>query len=188
MIALWVNAYPSVALWVQEKVGLARAGLFTSWHHWRSRSEHAVPWVEDPRLPELLSAIRERVSEPGRWLRVVGLSGLGKSRLCLEALGGVAEDPAANRPLRDLVMYAVQSEVPDRQLPAIVDQLASSGVRAVIVVDDCDPQSHDVLFGLARRVGSGVSLLTIDDEIPSHLGTDTFRDRRGARERGGSDR
>ena len=175
MIAHWVNAHPSVALWVQEKVGLARAGLFNSWYHWRSRSEHAVPWVEDPQLLELRSAIRERVTLPGKWMRVVGLSGVGKSRLCLEALGGVGDDPAANRPLRDLVMYAVQSEVPDRALPAIVDQLASSGARAVIVVDDCDSQSHDVLVGLVRRDGSRVSLLTIDDEIPSEFSTDTVR-------------
>ena len=175
MIAHWVNAHPSVALWVQEKVGLARAGLFTSLDHWRSRSEHAVPWVEDPRLPELRSAIRERVTQPGKWLRVVGLSGVGKSRLCLEALGGASDDPAANRPLRDLVMYVALSEVPDRQLPAIVDQLASSGARAVIVVDDCDPQSHDVLAGLVRRAGSRVSLVTIDDEIPSDLGTEIIR-------------
>ena len=175
MIAHWVNAHPSVALWVQEKVGLARAGLFTSLDHWRSRSEHAVPWVEDPRLPELRSAIRERVTQPGKWLRVVGLSGVGKSRLCLEALGGASDDPAANRPLRDLVMYVALSEVPDRQLPAIVDQLASSGARAVVVVDDCDPQSHDVLAGLVRRAGSRVSLLTIDDEIPSEFTAGTVR-------------
>ena len=175
MIALWVNAHPPVALWVQEKVGLARAGLFTSLDHWRSRSEHAVPWVEDPRLPELRSAIRERVTQPGKWLRVVGLSGVGKSRLCLEALGEGGDDPGANRPLRDLVMYVALSEVPDLQLPAIVDRLASSGARAVVVVDDCDPQSHDVLVGLVRRAGSRVSLLTIDDEIPSEFTAGTVR-------------
>ena len=174
MIALWVNAHPSVALWVQEKVGLASPGRFASWHRWRSRSEHAVPWVEDPRLPELLSAIRERVTQPGKLLRVVGLSGVGKSRLCLEALGGAGDHPAAKRPLRDLVMYAVQSELPDRALPAIVDQLADSGARAVVVVDDCDPESHDDLVSLVRRAGSRVSLLTIDDEIPSELPTGTL--------------
>ncbi len=174
IIALWVNAHPSAALWVQEKVGLVRAGLFTSADHWRSRSEHAVPWVEDPRLPELRRAFREQLTQPGTALRVVGLSGVGKSRLCLEALGGADDDPAAKRPLRDLLMYAVQSEVPDGALPAIVDQLADSGTRAVVVVDDCDPQSHDVLVGLVRRAGSRVSLVTIDDEIPSHLGTDTI--------------
>ena len=106
---------------------------------------------------------------------VVGLSGVGKSRLCLEALGGADDDTAAKRPLRDLVMYAVQSEVPDQALHAIVGRLADSGTRAVVVVDDCDPQSHDDLARLVRRAGSGVSLVTIDDEIPSHLGTELIR-------------
>lgn len=173
MIALWVNTHPSVALWVQEKVGLASPGRFASWHQWRSRSEHAVPWVEDPRLPELLSAIRERVTRPGKLLRVVGLSGVGKSRLCLEALGGAGDDPEVNRPLRDLVMYAVQPKVPDQALPATVDRLAGSGARAVVVVDDCDPQTHDDLARLVRRAGSRVSLVTIDDETPLP-GTDTI--------------
>ena len=173
MIALWVNAHPSVALWVQEKVGLPSPGQFASWQKWRS--EHAVSWVEDPRLPELQSAIREGVTQPGKLLRVVGLSGVGKSRLCLEALGEAGDDAAAKRPLRDLVMYAVQSKVPDPALPAIVDQLADSGTRAVVVVDDCDPESHDDLVRLVRRAGSRVSLLTIDDEIPSEFSTGTVR-------------
>ena len=174
-IGVWVNAHPSVALWVKETVRLASPGRFASWHQWRSRSEHAVPWVEHPRLPELRSAIRERVTQPGKWLRVVGLSGVGKSRLCLEALGGAGDDPGANRPLRDLVMYEAQPEVPDPALPAIVNQLADSGARAVVVVDDCDPQTHDDLVRLVRRAGSRVSLLTIDDEIPSELATGTIR-------------
>ena len=103
------------------------------------------------------------------------MSGVGKSRLCLEALGGTYDDPAAKPPLRDLVMYAVQSEVPDRALPAIVDQLADSGARAVVVVDDCDPENHDDLVSLVRRAGSGVSLLTIDDEVPSEPASSTLK-------------
>ena len=109
LIALWVNAHPSAALWVREEVGLARAGLFASWYYWRGRSEHAVPWVEDPRLSQLRRAFREQLTQPRAALRVVGLSGVGKSRLCLEALGGADDDPAAKRPLRDLVMYAAYS-------------------------------------------------------------------------------
>ena len=172
-VANWVNAYPSVAIWVQEKVGLRRSALFATWDHWSGRSEHSVPWVEDDRLPRLRGAIRERLTLPGAYLRVVGLSGVGKSRLCLEALRGAGGDPVAKRPMRDLVMYAVQPEVPSRTLPGIVDQLAASGARAVVVVDDCDPESHDTLVSLARRTGSGVSLLTIDDQIPAEPATDT---------------
>ncbi len=172
-IAGWVNAHPSVARWVQEKVGLGRSGLFASWGHWRGRSEHLVPWVEDERLSLLRGAIRERLTQPRTFLRVVGLSGVGKSRLCLEALGGTGIDAASGRPLRDLVMYAVLSKMPDRALPDIVDQLASAGARAVVVVDDCDPESHDTLVRLVRRAGSGISLLTIDDEIPAESAIDT---------------
>ena len=90
--------------------------------------------MEDPRLQELRGAIRERLTRPGKRLRVVGLSGVGKSRLGLEALGGAGDDPAAKRPLRDLVMYTVQSEVPDGTLPGIVEQLADSDARAAVVV------------------------------------------------------
>ena len=172
-VADWVNAHPSVAIWVQEKVGLGRSALFASWDHWSGRSEHSVPWVEDDRLSRLRGAIPERLTQPGTYLRVVGLSGVGKSRLCLEAFCGAGGDPAAKRPLCDLVMYAVQSEVPSRTLPGIVDQLAASGARAVVVVDDCDPESHDTLVRLVRRTGSRVSLLTLDDDTPPELGTDT---------------
>ena len=174
-IAEWVNSHPSVALWVQETLQLASPRRFASWHQWRSRSEHSVPWVEDLRLPGLRSVIHERLTQPGKFLRVVGLSGVGKSRLCMEALGGASSDSMAKRPLRDLVMYAVQPEVPERVLPGIVDQLASSGARAVVVVDDCDAESHDAMVRLVRRAGSRVSLLTIDDEIPSELATGTHR-------------
>ena len=75
MIALWVSAHPSVALWVQERVGLARAGLFMSWSHWRGRSEHAVPWVEDLRLPELRRVFREQLTQPRTALRGGGIVG-----------------------------------------------------------------------------------------------------------------
>ena len=176
-VADWVNAHPSVAIWVQEKVALGRSALIASWDHWSGRSEHSVPWVEDDRLSLLRGTIRDRLTQPRTLLRVVGLSGVGKSRLCLEALGGTGSDPATGRPLRDLVMYAVLTEVPDRALPGIVDQLAASGARAVVVVDDCDPESHDTLVRLVRRTGSGVSLLTIDDDTPTEpaIGAHTVR-------------
>lgn len=176
-IAGWVNAHPSVALWVQEKVGLGRSDLFASWGHWRGRSEHLIPWVEDDRLSRLRGKILERLTQPRTFLRVVGLSGVGKSRLCLEALCGTGSDPTTGRPLRDLVMYSVLSEIPDRTLPDIVDRLASDGARAVVVVDDCDSESHDTLVRLVRRTGSGVSLLTIDDEIPAEPAIDTHTTR-----------
>lgn len=174
-IAEWVNTHQSVALWVREEVGLGTPGGFTSWNQWRGRSEHSLPWVEDPRLADLSRTLRNRMTEPGTVLRVVGLSGIGKSRLCLEALKRVGEDTIPGRPLRDYVMYAAQSEVGAEAIHHIVEKLAVSGGRAVVVVDDCDARGHAILAGMVSRPGSRLSLVTIDNEIPSHIDATTIK-------------
>ncbi len=174
-IAEWVNTYPSVALWVREKVGLGTLGGFVTWKHWYGRSEHSVSWVEDPRLSDLGARLRRTVSEPRGVLRVVGLSGIGKSRLCLEALGRLGKDEIAGRTLENFVMYAVQSEVGAEAIYPVVKKLAISGGRAIVIVDDCDPEAHRILFGMASRANSRLSLITIDNEIPEKIDTNTIK-------------
>ncbi len=174
-IAEWVNSHQPVALWVREEVGLGTPGGFTSWNHWMGRSEHSMPWVEDPRLAGLTRALRSSVTEPGTVLRVIGLSGIGKSRLCLEGLKRVGEDAISGRSLRDYVMYAVRSEAGAEAIHPIVEKLAVSGGRAIVVVDDCDARSHTILAGMVSRSESRLSLVTIDNETPSHIDADTFK-------------
>ena len=174
-IAMWVNTHQPVALWVREEVDLGTPGGFTSWRLWKGRSEHSVPWVEDPRLTDLCRVLRNQTTEPGGVLRVVGLSGIGKSRLCLEAVKRVGDGERAGRSLQDFVMYAVQSEVGAEAIHPFVEILAVSGGRAVVVVDDCDARGHAILAGMVSRPGSCLSLITIDNEIPSQIDANTVK-------------
>ena len=174
-IAEWVNTHPSVALWVREKAELGPLGPFASWQHWKDRSEHSSSWVDDSRLSDLLSAFQRDLTQYGSVLRVVGLSGIGKSRLCLEALKRAGENGIVVRPLRDFVMYAVASEVGAEAVHRVVENLAVSGGRAVVIVDDCDAQLHRVLAGLVSRRESRLSLVTIDETIPSRFDDATIR-------------
>ena len=165
-IATWVNRHPSVAIWVKEQTQPGTIGPFRSWFHWANRAEHhSSPWVEDDRLPELRTRLRERVTEPRGIARVVGLSGVGKSRLILEAFGPAGEKE--DRLLGDLVLYADVSETDPAAINRIVQSLADMGTPAVVVVDSCGPDTHRVLAGMVSRPGSRLSLVTIDDEIPS---------------------
>lgn len=174
-IAMWANTHQPVALWVREEVGLGTPGGFTSWNLWKGRSEHSVPWVEDPRLTDLQRVFRSQIGEPGAVLRVVGMSGIGKSRLCLEAVKRVGDDEMAGRSLRDFVMYAVQSEVGAEAILPVVQELAVSGERGIVVVDDCDARGHAILAGMVSRPGSCLSLISIDNEIPSHTDANTVK-------------
>ena len=169
-IADWVNRHPSVASWVIERVQPGLLGPFRSWSHWASRAEHdGSPWVEDERLAGLCAFLREeiRITNQRSTARLVGLAGIGKSRLLLEALGPSEESGAVGRPLSDIVLYTDESETGSGAIKTAVQNMADSGARAVVVVDCCAPETHRTLAGMVLRQSSQLSLVTIDNEIPA---------------------
>ena len=73
-------------------------------------------------------------------------------------------------------MYAVQSEAGPREINGVVQILADAGTRAVVVVDDCEPETHQVLAGIALHQRSRLSLVTIENEVPTgELGSNTLK-------------
>ena len=166
-IASWANSLPSVAMWVKEQTQPGVIGPFRSWARWAGRDEHhRSPWLEDERLPGLRDRIQEVAAAPQRVIRIVGLSGVGKSRLVLKALEDAGREDTAGPCASDLVMYAVESETGHESITGSVQRLADASERAVVVVDDCRPETHRALAGMALSQGSRLSLITIDNEIP----------------------
>ena len=162
----WVNLYPSVVAWVQETTQVGTTGPFNSWDHWAGRTEHHVRWMADERLVGVRPFLQEKVAEPRRIARLVGPSGTGQSRLVLEAFRAAGTDETTRRAMCAMVMYAVQSEVSSEAIVGIVQRLAGSGQRAIMVVDHCDPETHQILVNAVLRRESRLSLLTIDHEFP----------------------
>ena len=166
----WVNHHPSVAAWLKQQTRLETVGPFRAWVHWEGRPEHAAScWVADDRLSRLREPVCEAASGPGGVVRVVGPSGVGKSRLILEALRPSEADESLGYSIADLVLYADESEVDALAINEVVQRLAEHGQRAVVVVDRCSPDAHRILAGMVERDESSLSLITIDDEIPSDL-------------------
>ena len=165
-IAIWVNHHASVAIWVKEQTQPGTIGPFRSLRYWAGRPEHVgSPWVDDARLRSFRSDLRVRVSKFRSVVRVVGLSGIGKSRLTLEALKDTEEDIGYHS-LSEFVLYVVQSEAGPETIIAAVQALVDTGSRAIVVVDQCEMNTHRILAGIALRGDSRLSLVTIDDEIP----------------------
>ena len=164
-IAAWVNRHSAVAMWVRACTQRGTVGPFQTWEHWADHPDHdKSPWVFDERLPPLRDRLRE-LATPQSIVRLVGLSGVGKSRLALEALG--TKSTSGDRALSDIVMYADESEADASAIIGTVKILASTGTRAVVVVNRCSPRTHRILAGNTSRASSGLSLLTLDDDIPA---------------------
>lgn len=164
-IALWVNAHPPVAAWVLEQTQPGLVGIFRDWSHWAGRYD-AQPWIADSRFEPFRDKLRKLVSTPRGIARVVGLSGYGKSRLVHEALGPTPAEEASAPRLSDLVLYTVESEAGPTAVKNLVQSLADSGVRAIVVVDRCPNDSHQDLAAMVKRASSRLSLITIDYERP----------------------
>lgn len=188
-IAVWVNEYPGVAAWVRNRIGRELKGWrpIGQWSDARTAddtgylvNDHAVLIDETTRehrkLPigQGVDRLRTLLSRPRHCVRLIGLSGLGKTRLAQalfeEDVGSGALDPA----LSVYTDYANDLEPTAREM---ANRLVASAQRAILVVDNCNPATHQEIAKICLQPDSQVSLLTIEydvrDDEPEQ--TDVFR-------------
>ncbi len=117
----------------------------------------------------------KKVRIPRKVVRIVGLSGIGKSRLCLEAFGAIESDESTGLVLSAIVLYADLDEDNPAIICRTLQDLAASGVRAIVVIDRCYPEIRQSLSNIAMHEGSSLSLVTLEDALPSEtLDKDTL--------------
>ena len=170
----WLRQYPSVQLWVREKLGLSLSG-------WKSfgRWSPTPPEVEDDlickegiaislpgRADKLgiiqgIEEIRELMRSPEKTVRIVGLSGVGKTRI-VQAL---FEDTIGDEPLdRNLAIYADLGEEPEPSARDVVGRLTAEGCPAIIVLDNCPSVAHRTVAGLIASAPD-LRLITVEFDI-----------------------
>jgi hypothetical protein len=100
--------------------------------------------------------------EPGTVVRLIGLSGVGKTRLVQALFDARVGARALDQ---TLALYTNMSDDPDPQPIGMVSDLLAGATRAIVVVDNCAPELHRRLSEVCRRQGSTVSVLTIEYDI-----------------------
>ena len=146
-LARWASRFPAFA--VSRLIG-GPGSSAVDYESWSRSRWHQAAWVADESRTKAIEAIRAQIVSPGIVdLRVQGDSGLGKSRLILEAL--------REENLQRLVAYVADEREVDGELLAY---LARDGRTAIFVVDDCAPERH---AKLAERLPADphIKLVTI---------------------------
>jgi hypothetical protein len=123
---------------------------------------------------EGIERLRSELRRPGRCVRLIGLSGLGKTRLVQALLeADVGEEPLDP----GLVVYTDYSTETRPSARDMVRMLIGRAEPAIMVVDNCNPETHSELAKLCAESGAPVSLLTVEYDVredePEH--TDVFR-------------
>jgi hypothetical protein len=186
-VATWIRDHPGLALWVRERVGKPLVG-WRPYGAWADTSEDVSgEYLSDDKvrihtgtgspagLPTIdgLKQIRELLSQPGKVARLVGLSGVGKTRL-LQALFERVGDGNLSP---SLAFYTNVAASPDPQPAILASQLIAAGKHAVLVADNCPLDLHRRLSQVCRSAGSTVSVITVEYDIRDDLpeGTEVFR-------------
>lgn len=180
-IATWVNEHASIIQWVHMKTGTSLFGWkpFSNWSNIKGKidDEYFIKGVKiinfgcKRRYDELsavegINKIRQSLSTPGVSVRIVGLSGVGKTRLvqalCDNRVGEHAINP-------DCIVYTELSYSPDPS-PEIMAEILSARIeKAVLIIDNCAPDLHRTLASICKNGNGNVSLLTIEYDIQADI-------------------
>lgn len=176
-LATWVRLFPGIASWVQGRLGKPLQG-WQPYGNWSAPNEpEDAGYLRDgkcrlhdgrsPRESGLtieggIERIRAVLSCPNGIVRLIGLSGLGKTRLVQalfdERVGGQALDPAE----------AIYTDMGDEPTPSpwdVIRNLVQSRQRAIVIVDNCQPTTHRSLVAACAATGSLMSLLTVEYDV-----------------------
>lgn len=187
-VATWLRDHPGLIPWVRSLVGKSIPG-WQSWGSW-SRAPSGVDdsylfdaeariKTGDEKEAEGLSAvdgiirIRDVLRQPGQVVRLIGLSGVGKTRLC-EAL---FDDRVGNGGLDpSLAHYTNVAEDPSPPPIGLASDLIAARRNGILVIDNCPFELHGELAKVAREPNSTISVITVEYDIRDDHpeGTDVF--------------
>ena len=172
----WLRQHPAVMLWVKDVLGKALSGWrpHEAWSnppHGADDTLILAPGISivfsagDGRklcIEEAIGPMRDLVRTAGKAIRVVGLSGVGKTRI-VQALfeESVGEDALD----KTVAIYADVGAGADPSANAMLERLIAEKRRAIVVLDNCPSGLHSTLASRLSSAGSKVSLITVEYDI-----------------------
>jgi len=182
-VADWVNEHPAVFVWVKKELGQPISGWkpYGAWAY--HESDVTAEYILDDKA-KLITPSSEAVSILGginilrqalrksEAVRLVGLSGVGKTRL-VQALFDERINTKEPCIEKEFVIYGDISDALEPQPQLMLESILENKSRSILIIDNCGSELHGKLVELLKKYGNqGVSLLTIEydirEDLPDH--------------------
>jgi hypothetical protein len=115
--------------------------------------------------------MRNLLSKPKNYLRLTGLSGVGKTRLAQALFDENVGGESLNK---SIVIYTDISFEPTPSPQNLVKQLIARQDRVILIIDNCNPDLHTDLIRQLNIQQHSISLFTIEydvrDDLPEETG------------------
>lgn len=183
-IADWAGNHPGVLVWLRDVLRRPIQGWkpYGPWAYQEvsiddeylldDKIKVFVPNTDEAiSVIDALKRLRTELSTPRTSARIVGLSGVGKTRL-VQALFDIRIEPSSALD-RENVLYTDLSDDPQPQPTAMLEALIQDESNCVVVIDNCGQNVHAKLTEIVQGPESKIRLVTIEYDIREDLPTGT---------------
>lgn len=177
-LSAWLRQYPSVSLWVRSKLGGQSVSGWFPYQRWAAtpkEMDDEFLMDEHPCVTDLnsrhknpmsiasgINLVREKLGKTGAVIRLIGLSGVGKTRFA-QAL---FEENVGENPLpKTNVIYADLGNESTPTVLNLVTYLKTNDCTCYVVLDNCPPDLHRTIQKEVSSHQAKLSLLTIEYDI-----------------------
>lgn len=153
-IQTWTNKYIAAIVSVLNNVGRPLVNGLKSFEEWESLDRHnRLDYVSDETREAAAIELRSILTEGSKACRIIGASGLGKTRFALECCRPL-DDESSN-----VVYLDAGRGIPN--LAGLVSEWSRMDLDGLLVVDNCDLQLHKQLRQEIEQPQCRISLLTL---------------------------
>ena len=172
-LATWVNTLPSVVIWMQGRVAVQTSG-WQPYDNWSNQvggidAEYVVDEkarIEFEGKPfsvvDGINLIRSKLRNNEKSIRIVGLSGVGKTRFLQALFDERIGDCSIHK---SSVIYADTGHSPSPSPNAIVEYYIKTRKPVTIVIDNCPASLHKALTDMCVKGQGLVSVVTVEYDI-----------------------
>ncbi|SQK75261.1 hypothetical protein [Tatumella ptyseos] len=181
-VADWVEEHPSVMTWLRYCINQPLRG-WRPYGPWAYDEENVEAEYllddktrvfmpdkdEGSNVSETISTLRNQLGSYGTAsIRIVGLSGVGKTRL-VQALFDTRVCPDTVCPHRDHVVYTDLGDEPNPAPQIMLEQLVGIDSGTIVIVDNCGIVTHNKLTGYLKNKTVNIKLITIEYDIQDDI-------------------
>lgn len=182
-IAAWASEYPSVSLWLNEQNSELKLRNFRTVERWGQDIDiTSISHIEDAESHFVFgnnssiskddsltfAKAKERVVDhlvnPKKFIRVIGSSGIGKTRFVYEVLKD--ESTIVKNALKTSTIYCDFRDVGDQIFQTVLGFLETNK-PATIIVDECPREIATRLGNIISSDNSHISIITIGNDNQS---------------------
>ncbi|MFC0263705.1 hypothetical protein [Fontibacter flavus] len=135
---------------------------FITWNGWLDYNAPSKAFCTNDKIVDTISQIKSGINEHTKSIRLLGLSGLGKTRIVLEAFRETEEQNVDGVPMKNKVLYIDCNVNEGVNYHSILSKLSEDKEDKVIIIDNCSKSLHRRLLPLINNDNNSLSLITID--------------------------